>query len=40
VKPGTTSGDHHTPTFLADDGAIPVGVKAMSYLIVDFLTKH
>jgi amidohydrolase len=40
VKPGTTSGDHHTPTFRADDGAIPVGVKAMSYLVVDYLMKH
>jgi amidohydrolase len=40
VKPGTTSGDHHTPTFLADDGAIPVGVKAMSYLIYDYLARH
>ena len=40
VKPGTTSGDHHTPTFLADDSAIPVGVKAMSYLLLDYLTRH
>lgn len=24
VKPGTTSGNNHTPTFMADDGAIPV----------------
>jgi amidohydrolase len=40
VKPGTTSGDHHTPTFLADDGSIPVGIKAMSYLIVDYLSRH
>jgi amidohydrolase len=39
VKPGTTSGDHHTPTFLADDGAIPVGIKAMSLLIVDYLSR-
>ena len=23
VKPGTTSGDHHTPTFLADDSVDP-----------------
>ncbi|HXW07633.1 MAG TPA: amidohydrolase [Vicinamibacterales bacterium] len=38
VKPGTTSGDHHTPTFLADDSAIPVGVKAMSHLVVSYLT--
>jgi amidohydrolase len=40
VKPGTTSGDHHTPTFLADDGSIPIGIKAMSYLIVDYLSRH
>jgi amidohydrolase len=40
VKPGTTSGDHHTPTFLADDSSIPVGIKAMSYLIVDYLSRH
>jgi amidohydrolase len=40
VKPGTTTGDHHTPTFLADDGSIPVGVKAMSYIIYDYLAKQ
>jgi amidohydrolase len=40
VKPGTTSGDHHTPTFLADDGAIQVGIKAMSYLITDYLSRQ
>lgn len=40
VKPGTTSGDHHTPTFLADDGSIPVGIKAMSYVIMDYLSRH
>jgi amidohydrolase len=40
VKPGTTSGDHHTPTFLADDGSIPVGITAMSYVIMDYLARH
>ncbi len=40
VKPGTTSGDHHTPLFLADDSAIPVGVKAMSLVILDYLSRH
>jgi amidohydrolase len=40
VKPGTSSGDHHTPTYLADDSSIPVGVKAMSYVIYDFLTRQ
>jgi amidohydrolase len=37
LKPGTTSGNHHTPTFQADDSAIPVGIKAMAYLVWDFL---
>jgi amidohydrolase len=40
VKPGTTSGDHHTPTYLADDSAIPVGIKAMSSVILDYLARH
>jgi hypothetical protein len=34
------SGDHHTPTYLADDSAIPVGVKAMSVVILDYLSRH
>jgi len=38
LKPGTTSGNHHTPTFQADDGAIPVGIKAMAYLVWDYLS--
>ena len=37
VKPGTVSGGHHTPTFRADDSCIPVGMKAMSTLIIDFM---
>ena len=37
LKPGTTSGNHHTPTFQADDSAIPVGIKAMAYLVWDYL---
>ena len=37
VKPGTTSGDHHTPTFRADDSAIPVGMRAMANLVLDYL---
>jgi amidohydrolase len=39
VAPGTTSGDHHTPTFRADDSAIPVGIRAMSRLVLDFLSS-
>jgi amidohydrolase len=37
VQPGTTSGGLHTPTFRADDTSIPVGIKAMSRLVVDYL---
>jgi amidohydrolase len=40
VAPGTTSGDHHTPTFRADDSAIPVGIKTMTTLVLDYLTAR
>ncbi len=40
VKPGTTSGDHHTPTFLVDDAAIPVGMRAMSFVLLDYLARE
>lgn len=38
VAPGTTSGDHHTPTFRADDTAIPVGMRVMTNLLLDYLS--
>src|SRR5215210_8784483 len=38
VPPGKKSGGHHTPTFYADDRAIPIGIKAMTGLILDFLS--
>jgi amidohydrolase len=37
VKPGTVSGGHHTPTFMADDASIPVGMRTMSNLLLDYL---
>lgn len=37
VKLGTTSGDHHTPTFMADDSAIPIGIRAMVNVVLDYL---
>jgi len=37
VAPGTTSGGHHTTDFLADDGSVPVGMRAMANLLMDFL---
>ena len=40
VKPGTVSGGHHTPTFLADDASVPVGMRAMSNLLLDYLESR
>ena len=40
VKPGTESGGHHTPTFRADDGAVPVGMRAMASLVLDYLASR
>ncbi|HVG09740.1 MAG TPA: amidohydrolase [Thermoanaerobaculia bacterium] len=39
VAPGTTSGGLHTPTFRADDSSVAVGMKAMSRLLVDWLSQ-
>lgn len=38
LKPGTVSGTFHTPTFLADDGALPVGMRVVSHMVWDYLT--
>jgi amidohydrolase len=40
VKPGTTSGGLHTPNFRADDSAVPVGVRVMSRLLVEYLSTN
>jgi len=37
TAPGTVSGDHHSPTFRADDSAIPVGIRAMTTVVLDYL---
>ena len=37
VLPGGTSGGHHTPDFQADNSAVPVGIRAMSNLLLDYL---
>ena len=39
VKPGTTSGWIHTPTFRADDSCLEIGIRAMSNMVVDYLTS-
>jgi amidohydrolase len=40
VEKGQPSGDHHTPTFAADDRAVPIGIKAMSFALLDFLERE
>jgi len=40
VKPGTESGGHHTPTFRADDGSVPIGMRAMASLVLDYLASR
>ena len=37
VKPGTESGGHHTPTFMADDSSLAVGIRVMSTVLIDYL---
>jgi amidohydrolase len=39
VPRGKKSGGHHTPTFYADDGAVPIGIRAMTSLVLDFLSQ-
>jgi amidohydrolase len=39
VKPGTVSGGLHTPTFRADDSAVPAAMRAMARLLADYLRE-
>ncbi|MDX1660678.1 MAG: amidohydrolase [Gemmatimonadota bacterium] len=39
TAPGIGSGALHTPDFRADDGAIPVGIRAMSSLVIATLRR-
>jgi len=36
-KPGTISGGNHAKDFVADDSSIPLGMRAMTYVLVDYL---
>ena len=38
TKPGGTSGLWHTPDFLGDDQSVPMGMRVMSNLLVDYLS--
>ena len=37
VPEGKVSGGHHTPTFYAADEAVPIAMRLMSTLVVDYL---
>jgi amidohydrolase len=37
VKEGTISGPLHSPTYRADDSAVPVGMRVMSNVLMDYL---
>jgi amidohydrolase len=37
VEPGTESGGLHTPTFRASDDAVPVGIRAMASVVLEYL---
>lgn len=37
TKPGTTSGWNHAPDFMADDTSVPVGMRVMANLLLDYL---
>lgn len=39
VEPGTTSGALHTPDFRAGDEAVPVGMRVMTHLVLDYLRR-
>jgi amidohydrolase len=38
--PGTTSGWNHTPDFMADDGSVPVGMRVISSLLLDYMKEY
>jgi len=40
VAPGVESGGHHTPNFQADDASVPIGMRAMSNLLLDYLRSR
>ncbi len=39
VPAGKVSGGHHTPTFYADDGTVPVAMRIMTSLVVEGLKR-
>lgn len=39
-KEGTTSGPHHSPTFRADNASVPVGMRVMANVLMDYLVAN
>lgn len=37
TRPGGTSGGLHTPTYTGDDGAVPVGIRTMTGVVLHYL---
>ena len=37
---GTVSGPHHSPTFRADDAAVPIGMRVMSNVLLDYMIRR
>ena len=35
--PNIPSGPHHNPTFRAEDSCLPIGIRAMSNVLLEFL---
>ena len=40
LKDGTVSGPHHSPMFRADDDSVPVGMRVMSNVLMDYLINR
>ena len=39
-REGSVNGPHHSPTFRADDRAVPVGMRVMSNVLLDYLITN
>ena len=40
LEEGTVSGPHHSPTFRADDAAVPIGMRVMSNVLLDYMIRR
>lgn len=39
-KEGTVNGPHHSPTFRADDRSVPIGMRVMANVLLDYLITN